>query len=113
MIVATSRCDSDYTSSDQEGRGSAGVSFFSAVLMRDAGTGPVRHRPIAGLARPLLYSGAVRLLFDRGTILLLDAPVGVDLSDLPGVLWDPRVRALRAPARHHPAIRAELARPRV
>lgn len=36
--------------------------------------------------------------------------MGVDLSDLPGVLWDPRVRALRAPARHHRAIRDELAR---
>jgi len=60
----------------------------------------------AVLARP----SAVRLLFDRGTILLRDAPAGVDLSDLPGMLWDPRVRALRAPARHHPAIRDELAR---
>ncbi len=52
----------------------------------------------------------MRLLFDRGTILLRDVPGSVDLSDLPGVLWDPRVRALRAPGRHHPAIRDELAR---
>jgi superfamily II DNA or RNA helicase len=60
----------------------------------------------AGLAHP----GIVRLVFDRGTILLRDPPAGVDLSDLPGVLWDPRVQVLRAPARHHQAIRDELAR---
>lgn len=58
----------------------------------------------------MLGPGAVRLLFDRGTILLRDAPEGVELSDLPGVVWDPRVRALRAPARHHRAIREALAR---
>jgi len=52
----------------------------------------------------------VRLVFDRGTILLRDAPSDVDLSDLPGVLWDPRVRALRAPARHHASIRDQLVR---
>jgi superfamily II DNA or RNA helicase len=52
----------------------------------------------------------VRLLFDRGTILLCDGPPGVDLSDLPGVLWDPRVRAFRAPARRHPWIREQLLR---
>jgi superfamily II DNA or RNA helicase len=52
----------------------------------------------------------VRLLFDRGTVLLVEPPVGIDLSDLPGVLWDSRVRALRAPARHHAAIRNALAR---
>jgi superfamily II DNA or RNA helicase len=52
----------------------------------------------------------VRLVFDRGTILLRDPPAGVDLSDLPGVLWDPRVHALRAPARHYEAIRDALAR---
>jgi superfamily II DNA or RNA helicase len=52
----------------------------------------------------------VRLLFDRGTLLLRDVSLDVDLSDLPGVMWDPRVRALRAPARHHSAIREELER---
>ena len=62
------------------------------------------------LARCLLRRSAVRLLFDRGTILLLETSEAIDLSDLPGVLWDPRVRALRAPARHHAAIRDALAR---
>ena len=52
----------------------------------------------------------MRLVFDRGTVLLRDVPSDADLSDLPGVLWDPRVRALRAPARHHPAIQDELLR---
>jgi superfamily II DNA or RNA helicase len=50
----------------------------------------------------------VHLVFDRGTILLRDTPRNIDLSGLPGVLWDPRVCALRAPAMHHAAIRAAL-----
>ena len=71
-------------------------------------TKPNHRRPDAG---PLLARvPRVRLVFDRGTVLLRDVPLDVDLSDLPGVLWDPRVRALRAPARHHPAIREELVR---
>jgi superfamily II DNA or RNA helicase len=41
----------------------------------------------------------VRLTFDRGTLLLEDAPPGVDIADFPGFLWDERVGALRAPAR--------------
>jgi len=52
----------------------------------------------------------VRLRFDRGTALLTDLPRGTDLADLPGVLWDHRVGALRAPAMHLEAIRAELER---
>ncbi len=52
----------------------------------------------------------MHLRFDRGTILLSNPPPEVDLSDLPGVLWDARVGALRAPAMHHGAIRAELVR---
>ena len=52
----------------------------------------------------------MRLVFDRGTLLLRDVPANADLSELPGVLWDPRVRALRAPARHLSSIRAELVR---
>jgi superfamily II DNA or RNA helicase len=52
----------------------------------------------------------VRLRYDRGTILLSELPPGLDLGDLPGVLWDPRVEALRAPARHLESIRAELGR---
>lgn len=52
----------------------------------------------------------MHLRYDRGTVLLSDTPAGLDLSGLPGVLWDPRVQALRAPARHLEAIRAELGR---
>ncbi len=52
----------------------------------------------------------MRLLFDRGTILLRDVPAELDASDLPGVLWDSRVRAFRAPARHHAALREQLGR---
>jgi superfamily II DNA or RNA helicase len=44
----------------------------------------------------------MKLAFDRGTILFSDPHRGVDLSGAPGVLWDPRVRANRAPAdRYH------------
>lgn len=52
----------------------------------------------------------MRLVYDRGTVVLRDVPEDVDLSGLPGVLWDSRVRSLRAPARHYLAIHAELAR---
>jgi hypothetical protein len=41
----------------------------------------------------------MRLVFDRGTLVLYG-----DLADagiLPGVLWDPRIRAWRAPACHY------------
>ena len=50
----------------------------------------------------------MRLLFDRGTLLLRG-----DLNeaeDLPGILWDPRVRAWRAPACYHLELARELAR---
>jgi superfamily II DNA or RNA helicase len=65
-----------------------------------------RSPPGARLAR----GGQVRLRFDRGTVLLLESPREANASDLPGVLWDPRVGALRAPAMLHAAIRAELTR---
>ena len=48
----------------------------------------------------------MRLLFDRGTLLLLG-----DLEDaesLPGILWDPRVKAWRAPARYYRELSREL-----
>ena len=40
----------------------------------------------------------MKLQFDRGTIVLIDPPPEIDLAEAPGVLWDPRVRAHRAPA---------------
>src|SRR5688572_13784788 len=46
----------------------------------------------------------MRLRFDRGTILLTDPPKDVNLAEAPGVLWDPRVGAPRAPARRYPAL---------
>lgn len=51
----------------------------------------------------------MRLRFDRGTVLLTEPPAGLDLSDLPGVLWDERVSALRAPGVFLEEIRAALA----
>jgi hypothetical protein len=52
----------------------------------------------------------VRLLFDRGTILLRDLDSGFDPSEIPGVLWDARVRAYRMPAYRYQALRGELLR---
>jgi superfamily II DNA or RNA helicase len=40
----------------------------------------------------------MHLQFDRGTILVRDVPSGLDLIEAPGLLWDARVRAHRAPA---------------
>lgn len=52
----------------------------------------------------------VRLVFDRGTILLRDPHPGLRVSDVPGVLWDPRVAAHRAPAYRYSLLKAELRR---
>jgi hypothetical protein len=49
----------------------------------------------------------MRLVFDQGTILLLETESPTVLADLPGALWDPRVKALRCPARFHQRLLAE------
>ena len=48
------------------------------------------------------------LRFDRGTVLLTDVPAGVDLAAAPGVVWDRRVRAYRAPAIKYSVLRRWL-----
>jgi len=53
---------------------------------------------------------SMRLVFDRGTIVLLDLQPSGEHADLPGALWDPRIAALRCPARFHQALAAELGR---
>ncbi len=59
----------------------------------------------------------MRLVFDRGTIVLQDAAAGSSPptchGDFPGTLWDPRIAALRCPARFHEELVAELRRRRV
>ena len=50
----------------------------------------------------------VRLLFDRGTLLLESPPPELDAVALPEVRWDPRVLAHRAPAHRTYAIVSEL-----
>jgi len=55
----------------------------------------------------------VRLTFDRGTLLfgdLGDLPPGLDVTQIPGVLWDDRVGAPRAPARLCYPLASELRR---
>jgi superfamily II DNA or RNA helicase len=52
----------------------------------------------------------VRLLFDQGTIVIRDPSPGSDPAGLPGVLWDGRVRAFRAPARRYGELKAALVR---
>ena len=53
----------------------------------------------------------MRLIFDRGTIVVLGL-AGADLADnnLPGALWDARIAAWRCPARFHANLVAELTR---
>jgi superfamily II DNA or RNA helicase len=51
----------------------------------------------------------MRLLFDRGTVLLLDAPAPPAPPCVPGMVWDPRVGAWRAPASRHGAVVAAMA----
>ncbi|HEY3360178.1 MAG TPA: DEAD/DEAH box helicase family protein [Polyangia bacterium] len=52
----------------------------------------------------------MRLLFDRGTILLDAPPAELDPTALPGVAWDDRVAAHRAPGCRYAEIRAALVR---
>ena len=52
----------------------------------------------------------MRLTFDRGTLLFADVPPGLDVTQIPGVLWDDRVGAPRAPARLCYALASELRR---
>src|SRR3989475_6280497 len=51
---------------------------------------------------------AMRLQFDRGTIVLTDPPKDLDLAEAPGVLWDPRVHVYRASASKYPALKRWL-----
>ena len=50
----------------------------------------------------------MKLRFDRGTILLTDPPQDLNLTEAPGVLWDPRVHAHRAPASRYTALKRWL-----
>src|SRR3989454_1522205 len=59
---------------------------------------------------PVARLSSVRVLFDRGTMLLRDLDPGLDPSAIPGVLWDPRVQASRTPASRYRTLRRELAR---
>jgi len=52
----------------------------------------------------------VQVRFDRGTILITEAPAGLDLSGAPGVVWDGRVQAHRAPGCAYPVLARWLAR---
>ena len=50
----------------------------------------------------------MRLWFDRGTLVLRDPPASLDVPQLPGLLWDPRVEGWRAPALCYAALAARL-----
>jgi superfamily II DNA or RNA helicase len=58
----------------------------------------------------LLAFPAVRLRFDRGTIVAVDPHLGLDLAEAAGFQWDARVQAYRAPAFFYPAIKTRLVR---
>lgn len=51
----------------------------------------------------------MRLEFDRGTIICEQVPSQIDARKLPGVQWDPRAEAWRAPAYQRAQLRAFLA----
>jgi superfamily II DNA or RNA helicase len=48
----------------------------------------------------------MRIVFDRGTLLLLGELN--DAESMPGILWDPRVKAWRAPACYYSELSSEL-----
>jgi superfamily II DNA or RNA helicase len=55
----------------------------------------------------------MRLVFDRGTIVVLGTESPKAFADLPGLLWDRRIAAPRCPARFHRELADELHRRRV
>jgi superfamily II DNA or RNA helicase len=55
----------------------------------------------------------MRIVYDRGTLLLLDPGGALGAGTLPGALWDPRIRAFRAPAWRHAELVAALERRRI
>jgi superfamily II DNA or RNA helicase len=59
---------------------------------------------VFGWARRLLPDRAMHLRYDRGTIVLAQMPAGLDLTGAPGVLWDARVGAPRAPGSMYTAL---------
>lgn len=71
--------------------------------MHDCGVGGPE-----GAGMPVADAWIVRLLFDRGTLLLTDPPTGFDPVQVPGLRWDRRVKAFRAPASCYAAITAAL-----
>ena len=52
----------------------------------------------------------MKLTFDRGTVLLLGEAPRLDVQAWPGVVWDPRVNAYRAPAWRYPELLTRLRR---
>jgi len=58
----------------------------------------------------LLRFPAVRLTFDRGTIVASDPDPGLDLADTAGFHWDARVQAYRARASSYASIKTRLIR---
>ena len=50
----------------------------------------------------------MRLVYDRGTILVKDPPPELQPDSLPGVLWDPRVECFRAPGFKYGELKAVL-----
>ncbi|MSP63342.1 MAG: DEAD/DEAH box helicase [Myxococcales bacterium] len=86
------------------------------IIVRLRAVRPPDSRPGylgGGLARSLLGGPGVQLVFDRGTLLLRDLPPALDPADLPGILWDQRVAAWRAPARRYREIVIALVRKNV
>ena len=52
----------------------------------------------------------MEISYDRGTLLISYAPLDWDSDSIPGILWDPRVDAYRAPARLYAVIQEKLVR---
>ncbi len=51
----------------------------------------------------------MQLRYDRGTVVIERGGSSFDPSEIPDVVWDPRVSAWRAPASAHVSVRARLA----
>jgi len=50
----------------------------------------------------------MRIVFDRGTVLVAESPPVPELATVPGLLWDPRIGRYRAAGYRHAEVRAAL-----
>ncbi len=82
---------------DQRGVADATACVKTVQCGDTSAAGPEEPSDVNWLAWPVLSRRDVELKFDRGTLVLLNPPVGLEVRALPGAMWDPRTAEYRLP----------------